>query len=194
VQTRRWSVVKEILFRPGVFVVGIIYFFLELASNVIAWTQSPEDQAKYQFIKLISWRTWLVATPLLTILLIGLIVRAAIQAIEKREKQLDALQTHKFSPDQSRQLIRLMSEGDRILYNARARQGDVHDDIDTWETNAGGFLKDNLGLENEGAFVHALVEPAEISGAGTAHRMLIGRIQAKLSVLHKINEEQRDKS
>lgn len=76
---------KEILWRPGVLIVLTLYGALQLVSNLIAWTLPAEEQAKYQFIKLLTWRVWLIATPLLTLILIGLIVRAAHKVVEKRD-------------------------------------------------------------------------------------------------------------
>jgi hypothetical protein len=78
---------KDILLRPGVVVVLILYGLLQLVSNLITWTLPVKDQEKYQFIQLLNWRVWMIGTPILTVVLIGLIVRAAYQAIEKREAE-----------------------------------------------------------------------------------------------------------
>jgi hypothetical protein len=82
------SLLKEIFLRPGVLTVSILYFFLQLAFNLVSWTVSPKDQAKYQLVQLVTWRVWMAVTPLLTLLLIVLIVRAAGQAIGRRDDQI----------------------------------------------------------------------------------------------------------
>jgi hypothetical protein len=84
------QLLREILWRPGVVVVLALYGLLQLISNLITWTLPAEDQAKYQFIKLINWRVLVLATPLLTIILLGLIIRAASTILEKREAEYGA--------------------------------------------------------------------------------------------------------
>lgn len=81
----RWPLLRQILLRSGVLTVGALYAALQLATFLISQIMSPEDQAKYQLIKLLSsWRFWFLATVSLTVLLIGLIVRAAFQVINKQ--------------------------------------------------------------------------------------------------------------
>lgn len=67
-----------------------LYGALQLVSNLIAWTQPAEGQAKLQFIKLVSYRVWLIATPVLTILLISLIVRAVFKLVDGFNMNLNA--------------------------------------------------------------------------------------------------------
>ncbi|MGA9767863.1 MAG: hypothetical protein WBV94_02415 [Blastocatellia bacterium] len=66
-----------------------LYALLQLVSNFINWTQSAEDQAKLQYIKLVNWRIWMIATPILTIILVALIIRSALKVIAKRDAQHD---------------------------------------------------------------------------------------------------------
>ena len=76
---------REILWRPGVAVVLALYGLLQLISNLITWTLPVKDQEKYQFIQLLNWRVWMIGTPILTVVLIVLIVRAIYKVIEKRD-------------------------------------------------------------------------------------------------------------
>lgn len=88
VKTVEWKkLLREILWRPGVVVMLALYGLLQLVSNFIAWTLSSETQAKYQFIKLSTWRVWLIATPILTIVLIALIIHSAYKVIAKRDAE-----------------------------------------------------------------------------------------------------------
>jgi hypothetical protein len=70
---------KAVIWRSGVIVVAALYGLLQLVYNYIAWFVPPEDQPKFQLIKLLTWRVWVVATPVLTVALIALIIRAAFQ-------------------------------------------------------------------------------------------------------------------
>jgi hypothetical protein len=84
---------KEIVWRPGVVTVLAIYGFLQLVSNFIAWLLPVEEQAKYQFAKLATWKVWLVGTPVLTLALIALIIRSALRVIAQRDTEhLSAIQ------------------------------------------------------------------------------------------------------
>ncbi|MET0622610.1 MAG: hypothetical protein ABW250_06500, partial [Pyrinomonadaceae bacterium] len=84
---------KEIVWRPGVVTVLAIYGFLQLVSNFITWLLPVEEQAKYQFAKLATWKVWLVGTPILTLALIALIIRSALRVIDQRDAEhLSAIQ------------------------------------------------------------------------------------------------------
>jgi hypothetical protein len=62
-----------------------LYGLLQLISNFIAWLLPVDEQAKYQFVRLVTWRVWLVATPILTLAIIALIVRSALRVIAERD-------------------------------------------------------------------------------------------------------------
>ena len=56
--SQRLSLLKEILWRPVVFVVTLIYALLQLPANIVAWTLPLEEQARYQYIILMKRVPW----------------------------------------------------------------------------------------------------------------------------------------
>lgn len=64
-----------------------LYGLLQLISNFIAWLLPVEEQPKYQFLKLATWKVWLIGTPILTLLLITLIIRSAFKVIAARDAE-----------------------------------------------------------------------------------------------------------
>jgi len=71
-KTTRLRFLKEVYWRLGVLIVLALYNGLQLISNVLAWTTSPETQQRYQFIKMVqawSLRTWIIGLLVLIIII-----------------------------------------------------------------------------------------------------------------------------
>lgn len=84
-RSEQLHLLKEILWRPGVVTILALYGLLQLISNFISWLLPVEEQPKYQFIRLATWRVWMVATPILTLMMLGLIVRSVLRVIAERD-------------------------------------------------------------------------------------------------------------
>lgn len=85
-RTSRWRFLHQVYRRRVVLVVLIIYNGLQLVSNLIAWTTSPEIQQKYQFIKLAqvwSLRTWIIG---LLLILLVITFEGALSVIRTHER------------------------------------------------------------------------------------------------------------
>jgi hypothetical protein len=112
---RKWFsdkrlLLKEILWQPGVALMITVYGLLQLVSNFITWTRPVEDQARYQFIQLVTWRVWMIATPILTVILIALIIRNTLRVISKRDAE------HKIEVDAlSDGFIGKLNEKDKMI-------------------------------------------------------------------------------
>jgi len=209
-----WALLKEILWRPGVLAVSILYFLLQLTFNLIAWTLTPANQAKYQLVRLVTWRVWIAVTPLLTALLIVLIVRAAIQAVGRREVQANSstAATERDRDSLRSQLdaatkggtIKLLAAEDMPRLLALAEEwGKLHDNFFRGVTDSAedqvrdltdktvAFLKQKLDDSHAAMVKNAPPEHPNLHGRATRDKYFIGIAAAKLKKVNQIIEEQR---
>ncbi len=90
-----------------------LYGLLQLISNFIAWILPIDEQAKYQFVRLATWRVWLVATPILTLIIIALIVRSALRVIAERDAR-HAAEISKLNEESSGKISALQTKLDAL--------------------------------------------------------------------------------
>jgi hypothetical protein len=208
------GVAQRILWRPGVLAVSILYFLLQLAFNLIAWTMTSQNQAKYQLVQLVTWRVWIAVTPLLTALLVVLIVRAAIQAVERREAQANATiaASERDRVSLRSQLdaatnggtIKLLAGEDMPQLLALAEEcNKLHDTFLSGVTDSAenqvrdltertvAFLKEELDDSHAAMVKNAPPEPPNLHGRATRDKHFIGMAVARLKKVNQIIEEQR---
>ncbi|HYR74965.1 MAG TPA: hypothetical protein VEM96_03915 [Pyrinomonadaceae bacterium] len=209
-----WALLKEIFWRPGVLAVSILYFLLQLAFNLIAWTMTQQNQAKYQLIQVVTWRVWIAVTPILTVLLIVLIVRAAIQAVGRREAQANAsIAAMERDRDSFRTQLDAATKGGTIKLLAVEMMPQLLALAEEWSTlheaflsgvtdsaedqvrdltdRTVAFLKQELDDSHAAMVKNAPPEHPNLHGRATRDKHYIGLAAAKLNKVNQIIEEQR---
>ncbi|MDX6269946.1 MAG: hypothetical protein QOD28_1169 [Acidobacteriota bacterium] len=191
---------KEILWRPGVGTVLALYGLLQLISNFVAWLLPIEEQAKYQFIRLASWRVWLVGTPILTLALIGLIIRSALRVIAERDAAHEVEATDlKAKIAEKEVAIRTEEEQEEVILGLGGLIIDAHgfllrckkeneplpnQEIAEWKRKAEDFLLTRLGRTYFLEFVvcHERLPDGYISSS-TEHRFQYSQIYPRFEML-----------
>jgi xanthosine utilization system XapX-like protein len=87
---KRTSFLREVFWRKGVVVVGVIYALLQLPYNLIQWFVAPEYQARFQLIILARYFRWWVWVIIALVLIIGILIEGSYQVIRRRVEELAA--------------------------------------------------------------------------------------------------------
>ncbi len=89
---RKWlsenkQYLKAIVWSPGLKFVWIVYGLLAFIATFIVWVIPTQDQPRIEYVKLLTWRVWIVLIPILTFILVALVVNSAIKVIASQTSE-----------------------------------------------------------------------------------------------------------
>jgi hypothetical protein len=162
-RSERIPILREVLWRPWVVIVLALYGLLQLVSNIIAWLLPAEEQPKYQFLKLATWKVWLIGTPILTLALIVLIIRSALKVIAERDAgHVSTIQGLQRKYIRRRRRINRKFMAERATLGHYARElGDANVEKGNLEEKAYGLQQEIDQLKNEKGVLEGQVKDLE---------------------------------